>query len=99
MLGQTTSLVSATRSDPVPVAVSIPCPAQQLPPQQRQDLALQVLAGSLRVAHLARRHQVSRKFPCRQADTARLALEQAFDLPRPTEPVLFHQPVTRSWLR
>src|SRR5262249_14731728 len=51
------------------------------------------------VADLARELQVSRKFLYRQADTARLALEQAFDPPRPDEPVLFHLPVTRSWLR
>src|SRR5205823_4955640 len=32
-------------------------------------------------------------------DTARLALEHAFDPPRPDEQVLFHLPVTTSWLR
>jgi hypothetical protein len=99
MLGQTTVLVSATQADPVPVAVSVSCPAQQLPPQQRQELALQILAGSQPVAQLAREHQVSRKFLYQQADTARVALDQAFDPPRPDEKVLFHLPVTKSWLR
>jgi hypothetical protein len=61
-------------------------------------LALQILAGSQPVAGLARQHQVSRKFLHRQADTARLALELAFDPPQPDEPVLFHLPVTKSWL-
>jgi hypothetical protein len=98
MSAQTTSLVAAPQADPVPATISIPCPAQQLPPQQRQDLALQVLAGSLPVAQLARRHQVSRKFLYRQADTAHLALQRAFDPPRLEEPVLFHLPVTKSWL-
>jgi hypothetical protein len=98
MLGQTTSFLAATQSDPVPTAASRPCPAQQLPPKQRQDLALQVLAGSQPVAHLAREHQVSRKFLYQQADTAQLALDHAFDPPQPAEPVLFHLPVTRSWL-
>jgi hypothetical protein len=99
MLGQTTSLVAAPQVDSVPAAVSIPSPAQQLPPQQRQELALQVLAGSRPVAGLARRHQVSRQFLYRQADTAQLALELAFDPPQPDETALFHLPVTRSWLQ
>jgi hypothetical protein len=99
MLGQTTSFVSAPQSDPFPVAVSVSWPAQQLAPKQRQDLALQVLAGSLPVAQLAREHQVSRKFLYQQADTAQIALERAFDPPPPAEEVLFHLPVTESWLR
>jgi hypothetical protein len=99
MLGQTTSLVSATQADPVPVAVSGSCPAKQLPPQQRQELALQVLAGSQPFAQLARQHQVSRKFLYQQADTAQLALEDAFDPPQPAEQILFHLPVTKAWLR
>ena len=99
MFAQTTLLVAATQSDPVPAAVSASCPAQLLPPQQRQELALQVLAGSQPVAQLARQHQVSRQFLYRQADTAQLALEHAFDPPPPTEEVLFQLPVTKSWLR
>jgi hypothetical protein len=99
MLAQTMPLVSAMQADPLPAAVSIPCPAQQLLPQQRQELALQVLAGSQPVAQLARQHQVSRQFLYRQADTARLALDHAFDPPPVAEEVLFHLPVTKSWLR
>ena len=99
MFGQTTSRVPAPQADPLPVAVAPACPAQQLPPAQRQELALQVLAGSQPVAQLARQHQVSRQFLYRQADTAQLALEQAFDPPPSAEEVLFHLPVTQSWLR
>lgn len=98
MLGQTTSFFAAPQSDPLPAAVSRPCPAQQLPPGQRQELALQVLVGAQPVAQLAREHQVSRKFLYQQADTAQLALDHAFDPPSPAEPVLFHLPVTKSWL-
>jgi hypothetical protein len=98
MFGQTTSLVPATQAEPLPIAIA-PCPAQQLPPEQRQELALQILAGSQPIAQLARRHQVSRQFLYRQADTARLALEHAFDPPPAAEEVLFHLPVTQSWLR
>jgi hypothetical protein len=99
MSGQTTSPVAALRAEPVPAAGSLPYPAQQLPPQQRQELALRILAGSQPVAQLARQHQVSRKFLYQQADIAQLALEHAFDPPPSAEGVLFHLPVTRSWLR
>jgi len=99
MLAQTMPLVPATQADPLPAVISIACPAQQLPPRQRQELALQVLAGSQPVAQLARQHQVSRQFLYRQADTARLALDRAFDPPPAAEEVLFHLPVTKSWLR
>jgi hypothetical protein len=92
-------LVPGTQADPLPAVIAIPCPAQQLPPRQRQELALRVLAGSQPVAQLARRHQVSRRFLYRQADTARLALDHAFDPPPSAEAVHFHLPVTRSWLR
>jgi hypothetical protein len=48
---------------------------------------------------LAREHQVSRKFLYQQADTARLALDGAFDPPRPDDDVLFQLPVTKAWLQ
>ena len=99
MLGQTTVLVTALQPDPLPDTVSGPCSAHLLPPRQRQDLALQVLAGSRPVAQLARQHQVSRQFLYRQADTAQLALEDAFDPPPSTEDALFRLPVTKAWLR
>jgi hypothetical protein len=99
MLGHTTILVTATQPDPVPDTVSGSCPAHRLPPKQRQELALHVLAGSQPVAQLARQHQLSRKFLYQQADTAQLALESAFDPPPLTEDVLFRLPVTKAWLR
>jgi hypothetical protein len=99
MVSQTTFLVVATQSDPIPVPASAPFPAKQLLPQQRQELALQVLAGNQPVSELARQHQVSRKFLYHQANTAQQALAPAFDPPRPAEEVLFHLPVTKAWLR
>jgi hypothetical protein len=99
MSAQTTALISLTQADPVPAAGSLSCPARFLPPEQRPDLALQILAGSQPVAGLARQHQVSRQFLYQQADTARIALDRAFDPPRPADEVLFHLPVTKSWLR
>lgn len=98
MSAQTTSLAPATQAAPTSAPGLPSCPARLLPPRQRQDLALQILAGSQPVAGLAREHQVSRKFLYRQANTARIALESAFDPPPPAEEVLFYLPVTKSWL-
>src|SRR4051812_32908502 len=97
MSAQATPTASAPQADPLPLAAP-DCPARRLPPERRQGLALQILAGSPPVARLAREHQVSRQFLYRQADTARLALRRAFDPPPPDEEALFHLPVTRSWL-
>src|SRR5208282_2814820 len=74
--------------------------AKQLLPQQRQDLAIQVLAGAETVSDLARQHEVSRKFLYQQVHTAEQALSQAF-APPPTPPdkVLFYLLVTKAWLR
>jgi hypothetical protein len=99
MLGQTPVLGTVLQSDPVRDTVSESGPAHLLPPQQRQELALQVLAGAQPVAQLARQHQVSRQFLSRQADTAQLALKDAFDPPPLTEDILFQLPVTKAWLR
>src|SRR5690348_4825880 len=99
MSAQTTALIPAPQAEPIPTAAPAPCPARLLPPAQRQDLALHVLAGSTPVARLARDHQVSRQFLYRQADTARTALDRAFDPPPADEEVLFHLPITKDWLQ
>ena len=39
---------------PAPIDVGVSCPAQRLLPQQRQGLAIQVLAGTETVSELAR---------------------------------------------
>ena len=69
---QATLSISVTQCDPTsattplhwpaPTTVHVSCPAKQLAPQQRQGLAIQVLAGTETVAELARQHEVSRKF-------------------------------------
>jgi hypothetical protein len=107
---QATSFVSVTQCDPTsatdPVCLpatspaDVSCPAKQLLPQQRQDLAIQVLAGAATVSELAREHEVSRKFVSHQVDTAEQVLNQAFaPPPTPADKVLFYLPVTKSWLR
>src|SRR5437660_12835313 len=87
----------ATGADTTPAAPR-PCPAHQLGPQQRQQLAVQALAGQS-VTDLAQQLDVRRKFVYQQTDRAQQALDHAFH-PPPTdpEPVLFYLPVTRAWL-
>jgi hypothetical protein len=101
MDGQATSFLFGTQSDLtlVPFADLSDYPAQRMEPAQRQKLALQVLVGTHPVAELARRHQVSRAFLYRQADTATHALADAFDPAPRDDDVLFSLPVTKAWLR
>ena len=102
MDAQATFSCSFTQCDLDPVAElpNLPIwPAQRLLPRERQDLAVQVLAGAQPVAELARQHEVSRKFLYQQADTAHDALTHAFNPEPKDEDVLFHLPVTKAWLR
>jgi hypothetical protein len=69
-------------------------------PAQRQQLAVEALAGTQTVSHLAGQHAVSRKFVYRQAAKAEEALDAAFSpADGDDEKVLFHLPVTKAWLR
>ena len=102
---QATSFLVATQCEltPLPNASPLrdlpPWPAQKLLPAERQELAVELLAGTHPVAELAREHQVSRKFLYQQAHTAKHALDSAFD-PKPADKdVLFYLPVTKAWLR
>lgn len=96
---QATSCLVFTQSELLPTATHVTWPAQGLEPAQRQGLAVQVLAGTLPVAELARQHGVSRKFLYHQADTASLALARAFEPAPEDSDVLFSLPVTKAWLR
>src|SRR5271165_3862500 len=102
MDAQATFSCSFPQSDLSPVA-ELTChprwPAQRLLPQERQDLAVRVLAGAQPVSDLAREHEVSRKFLYQQAHTAQDALTRAFDPEPKTEKVLFYLPVTKACLR
>src|SRR5215218_10075525 len=70
-----------------------------LPKNDRKDLAIQVLAGSVTVSDLAARHEVSRKFVYQQTHKARAALDDAFSPAAPGGEVLFELAVTAAWLR
>jgi hypothetical protein len=68
-------------------------------PPQRQQLALDALAGQS-VSVLAQEHHVSRKFVYQQLHQAHDALDQAFTpAPADQDAVLFTLPVTKHWLR
>lgn len=83
----------ATEQAPPP-----PCAAKQLTPQQRQQIALDVLADQS-ITDLARRHGVSRKFIRRQRRLATDALDAAFaPEAHADQRVLFYLPVSRAWL-
>ena len=84
---------------PGPIYVGVSCPAKRLLPQQRQDLAIQVLARTETVSELARQHEVSRKFLDQQVHTAEKALSEAFAPSSRPDDVLFYLPVTKAWLR
>ena len=72
--------------------------AASLSPDIRQDIGIQVLSRSEPISHLATKHEVSRKFVYQQGDKAQRSLNESF-APTPTDDeVLFHLPVTKSWL-
>jgi hypothetical protein len=102
MDAQATFSYSLTQPDIGPVAElpGLPlCAAQRLLPQERRNLAIQVLAGAQSVSDLAREHEVSRKFLYQQAHTAEEALGEAFAPSSKSDDVLFYLPVTKTWLR
>jgi transposase-like protein len=76
----------------------MPSVAASLPPDFRQKLSIEVLSKSKPVSHLAREHQVSRKFLYQQGNKARKVLTECFEPSTPDDQVLFHLPITKSWL-
>ena len=99
MVGQTTFLVPAPQADHDPARRLRPCPAQQLPPQQRQELALQVLAGTQPVARPGPRSIRSAASSSTNKPTPPSRPGPRLRPARPAEEVLFHLPVTKAWLR
>src|SRR5260370_30237119 len=73
--------------------------AAKLSESDRKHLGVQALAGSDTISALADQVDVSRKFVYAQADEADLALDDVFAPAAPDDEVLFHLPVTRTWLR
>jgi hypothetical protein len=85
---------------PQPEVVKPQSRAARLSPEERKDLAVNVLARTEAVKTLAEQNGVSRKFLYAQSRKAKEALEEAFDS-TPNEDnsrVLFTIPVTKQWL-
>ncbi len=72
--------------------------AASLSPDIRQDIVIQVLSRSQPISHLAATYQVSRKFIYQQGDKAQRSLDESFAPSQGDDDVLFHLPVTKSWL-
>ncbi|MGK7911304.1 MAG: hypothetical protein AB4050_07460 [Synechococcus sp.] len=77
---------------------SAPSVAASLCPKIRQEIAIQALSKSEPVSHLAADFQVSRKFVYQQAHQAQQALDESFSSADDESEVLFHLPVTKTWL-
>jgi hypothetical protein len=82
-----------------PETTPVFCRAKAMEPKQRQELALQALAGTEPISRLAAEHEVSRKFVYQQRARAGDALHEAFsEEEADPERVLFYLPVTKAWL-
>lgn len=83
-----------------PLPANRSCPANHLDPRQRQRLAIEALAGTQPISHLADQRDVSRKFVYQQTDKAKQALDGAFRSDAGADQhVLFTVPVTKALLR
>ena len=72
--------------------------AATLRPETRQQIAIEALAKSTPISHLAADDEVSRKFVDQQSEKAKLALNESFEPTTPDEQILFHLPITKTWL-
>ena len=72
--------------------------AATLAPETRQQIAIEALAKSKPITHLANEFQVSRKFVRKQSQKAKVALNESFEPKTPDNQVLFYLPVTTTWL-
>lgn len=72
--------------------------AANLASDARQKLAIEVLAKSQPISQLAATHQVSRKFLYEQGQKAKTAMDATSEPTASDDDVLFHLPVTKTWL-
>jgi hypothetical protein len=72
--------------------------AARLSPAKRKEIGLKAVARTVPISHLADQHQVSRKFVYQQGDKAQQALDESFAPSKGDDEVLFHLPVTKTWL-
>lgn len=72
--------------------------ASSLAPNQRKQLALNVLQQTQPVSHLAQDNGVSRKFLYQQAAKASEGLDRTFAPSAKDKEVLYHLPITKQWI-
>ena len=72
--------------------------AASLSSDVRKAIGIEAIARTVPITHLADQHQVSRKFVYQQGDKAQQALDESFAPSQGDDDVLFHLPVTKSWL-
>ncbi len=72
--------------------------ASSLGPNQRKQLALNVLQRTQPVSHLAQDNGVSRKFLYQQAAKASEGLDQTFAPSAKDEDILFYLPISKKWI-
>jgi hypothetical protein len=70
----------------------------QFTPDIRQKLAIEVLAKSKPISHLATEHRVSRKFLHQQGNKAKMVLAKCFESSTSDHEVVFYLPITKTWL-
>jgi hypothetical protein len=72
--------------------------AASLTPAERKSLAIEVIAQTGAMSHLAAQHQVSRKFLDQQGQKANEALDASFNAVKDESEVLCNRPMTQTWL-
>jgi len=72
--------------------------AASLLPAARKTLAIEVLAKTEPISHIAVQQQVSRKFLYQQGQKANEALDATFSSATDEPEVLFYLPITKTWL-
>jgi hypothetical protein len=74
---------------------SKPLSRSQFTPDIRQKLAIEVLAKSKPISHLATEHRVSRKFLHQQGNKAKMVLAKCFESSTSDHEVVFYLPITK----
>ena len=72
--------------------------AKQLSSSDKKTLALEAMSQRQTITDLSKENDVSRKFVYAQKEKAAAAVNDAFDDAKDEEKILFHLPVTKSWI-
>lgn len=75
------------------------CPAKELSPTDRKEIAVQAIGKTTPITRLAKENGTSRKFVYKQKEIADQALEEGFKQKEAESDVLFYLPVSKRWLQ